>query len=568
MTVHPWEAVRRARLGLSGSLLALLSVLIVLPVGFVVLSAFTDRVPRPGNISLDGLSLDNFETAVGGTARHAAWNSLVIGLGAAVIAVVIGFVLAFLVARTDVPFRRGMYLAGLVPLFLPSYVGALAWAVLASPAAGLINVGLRDLGVSMDVSIYNMPGLIFVLGIYYAPYPFLLIHGSLSLMNPDLEDAASMHGASFRRMLRTVTLPLTLPATLGSAVLVFVLALENFPVAALIGNAGRVDSLPAMIYRLMNSQPSRGNEASALALLVVLGVLALTAAQRIYLSRSTYTTVSGKGIRPRRVSLGLWRYPALGFGLVYLLVSVVLPLLALLLVAVRSSPYMSSFAQLGDAGALTAEAFREVADSEVVRQATINSVVVGVSAAAIGLVLAFAVSYVSYRTTATGRQLLEYVGMIPLAVPHIVLGLGLLWTWLLVPIPVYGTLAVLVIAFVAAQMPQGLRGVGSSILQVDRELEDSAVMHGATRLGAIRRVTVPLMRDGLTSTFLLLLMLSMRELTVPLFLFTTDTRLVSIVIFDDFENGAFQRAAALCLVYCGVLFVLSTLARRLGARNF
>ncbi|HIY66964.1 MAG TPA: ABC transporter permease subunit, partial [Candidatus Agrococcus pullicola] len=196
-----------------------------------------------------------------------------------------------------------------------------------------------------------------------------------------------------------------------------------------------------------------------------------------------------------------------------------------------------------------------------------NSVVVSIVAAVAGTLLAFIVSYTVNRTTLPMRAGLSYISMLPLAVPAIVLGLGLLWTWLLLPIPIYGTLVVMIVAFTAAQMPQGFQGVSASILQIHQDLEDSAVMHGASRWRAIWRVTMPLLRVPLTSTFLLLLMLSMRELTVPLFLFTTETRLLSIVIFDDFENGILARSAATSLLYCVVILVLAFVARRFGAEK-
>jgi iron(III) transport system permease protein len=200
-------------------------------------------------------------------------------------------------------------------------------------------------------------------------------------------------------------------------------------------------------------------------------------------------------------------------------------------------------------------------------QVVINSVIVGVSTAAIGTALCFALAYTRYRTKAPGRKLLEYIAMLPLAVPAIVLGLGLLWTWLALPIPIYGTLAVLVIAFVAVFIPQGYRGVSASIVQLDKDLEDSAVMLGARRHRAITFVTAPLLRVGLSSTFLLLMMLSMRELTAALFLFTSDTRLLSIAIFDAYDNGSFQSAAELSLLYCVVIAVLAVLARRFGSKE-
>ncbi|WP_223839076.1 ABC transporter permease [Saccharopolyspora pogona] len=190
--------------------------------------------------------------------------------------------------------------------------------------------------------------------------------------------------------------------------------------------------------------------------------------------------------------------------------------------------------------------------------------VVSLLAATAGTALAFTVGYIVYRTRSIARGALESVSM----VPHVVLAIGLLWTWLIMPLPVYGTLWILVIGFVVVQMPQGFRGIAASIRATDRDLEDSAVMLGARRGRAIVSITLPLMRAAVLSTFMLLLMLSMRELTVPLFLYTTDTQLLSITIYDQFENGGTLReASATALIYCAIMFLLSYLPRRLGAKN-
>jgi iron(III) transport system permease protein len=556
------------RLPLPVLLYGILAVLILLPIGLVVLSSVTSTTPRPGSISLNGLTLGNFFSIFSDAgARTATLNSLGVGVGSAVVALTVGGFLAFISARTNVYLRRFMYLIGLIPMFLPSYVGALAWAILGAPNAGLLNVVLRDLGIPQFIDIYNLGGLIFVLGIYYAPYAFLLIHSSFSLMNPDLEEAASVHGASPAKVLRKVTFPLATPAILGAAILIFTLTVENFPVSQIIGAAGGLDTLPTYIWRLMNSTPSRDNEAAAVAIALVITVLIATMVQRRILAKRNFTTVSGKGIKPRKVDLGRGRVPALIGGLVYFLLSAILPLLALLIVALHDSPYISTLSNAFQPGVWTLDAFTEAIGSRVVQQATLNSVVVGIATAVAGTLLAFIVAYVVNRTKLPGRSGLEYISMLPLAVPAIVLGLGLMWTWLLLPIPIYGTLVIMIVAFTAAQMPQGFRGIAGSILQVDKDLEDSAVMHGASRARAVARITLPLMRVGITSTFLLLLMLSMRELTVPLFLFTTDTRLLSIVIFDNFENGVLQSSAALSLLYCVVIFVLAALAQRYGAKE-
>ncbi|MDV3125826.1 iron ABC transporter permease [Mycobacterium sp. 21AC1] len=547
-------------------LYAVLAILIVLPVALVVLSAFTTTTPRPGNIDLSGLTFDNFAAVFGPGARQAALNSLLIGIGASVLALAIGGFLAFVTARTNVRGARFLYFVGLVPMFLPSYVGALAWSLLGGPNAGLLNVFARDLNLPAVFDIYNLGGLVFVLALYYAPYAFLLTHSAFSLMNPDLEEAARTHGAKPATVLRKVTLPLATPAILGAAILTFVLTVENFPVAQ-ITSGGQLDTLPTYIFRLMNSAPARGNEAAAVAITLVVIVLLVTAVQRRVVARRSFTTVAGKGMKLGKFDLGRFRTPALLLGIGYFILSTVLPLLALIFVTLHESPYVNSILSAFTNGRMGLDALREAVTSDLVMRATGNSVVVAIAAALIGTVLAFVVSYVVNRTTLPGRAGLGYLSMLPLAVPAIVLGLGLLWTWLMLPVPIYGTLLVMVIAFVAAQMPQGYQGASSSILQIHQDLEDSAVMHGANRTRAVFKITAPLLRVPLTSTFLLLLMLSMRELTVPLFLFTTDTRLLSIVIFDDFENGVLQRSAATSLVYCVVIFALAYLARRFGANT-
>lgn len=549
-------------------LTALLVVLVVLPMGFVLLAAFVDGAPRPGNLGNLAPSLKNLAILGSDYALGALGNSFMVATAAALGGLAIGASLAFLCARTDVPGRRLIYLSGLMPLFLPSYVGALAWAILAGPSAGLINVGLRDLGIDAMVDIYGIGGLAFVLAIYNAPYAFLFVHGALVLMSPDLEDAASIHGAAMRRVLGKVTFPLLLPALMGSGVLIFGLSIENFAVSQVIGNPARVDTLPTLIYRLMSSFPARANEAAAVAVALTLLVLAVTLLQRRLVGRRSFATVTGKGMRPRAIALGAWRWPVFAGAMCYFLVAVLLPFAALLVVAFNRSQFLAGFAQLAQPGALSTRAFAAIFSTSLFHEAVWNSVVVSLAAALVGTTLCLVLAYVVYRTKAAGRALIEYLAMMPLAVPALVFGLGLLWTWLVMPIPIYGTLAVLVVAFVAHQIPQGFRGVASFILQTHADLEDSAVMLGASRLRAIGAVTLPLMKTGLTSTFLLLLLLSMRELSVPLFLFTSETRLLSIFIFDDLENGLLQRAAAVSIVYSLLILCFAAVTMRLGRVSF
>ncbi|WP_049574876.1 ABC transporter permease [Streptomyces sp. SBT349] len=551
----------------TGVLLVALGTLVVVPMLFILLAAFSTHVPRPGAIGLDALSLENFEILSTSQAVGALGNSVFIAGAASLVALVIGCGLAFLAARTDAPARRLLYFAGIAPLFLPSLVGALAWSLLGSPATGFLNLLLHSVGLDLTLDIYSRPGLIMVLALYYAPYAFLLVHSALSLMNPDLEEAAFVHGGTRRHTLRRITFPLAMPAILGSGILIFALTMENFPVAQVIGNPGQVDTLPSFIYRLMNASPSRGNEAAAVAVVLTVVLLVVTALQQRAVMRRKFTTVTGKGVKAKMIPLGRWRWPAFAAAMAYFALAVVLPLAALLTAALQNSPYIASLGQLTDADALSFYSLGEMLTSEDFLQAARNSVLTAVLAGLIGTAISFAISYTVYRTNAPGRRVLEFVAMAPLAVPAIVLGLGLLWTWLVAPVPVYGTMAVLVVAFLAVFLPQGYRGVSASILQVDRDLEDSAVLLGSPRAKAVSYVTLPLMRVGMVSTLLLLLMLCMRELSAALFLFTSDTRLLSILIFDNYDNGAMQGAACVSLLYCGVILVIALLAKSLGAKT-
>ena len=551
----------------SGLQLIILAVLVLFPVGFVLLAAFTDTSPGPGSLGEAAFTLSNFKVLLTSSAMSAMLNSALVGLGASIVALVIGSGMAFLAARTNVPGRKLIYFFGIAPLFLPALVGALAWAQLGSPASGFINVVARAIGVPDLINIYSFGGLIFVLGLYYAPYTFLMVHSALSLMNPDLEDAASLHGAPLSKMLRTITFPLVMPAIVGSGILVFALTVENFPVAQVIGVPGQIDTLPTLIYRLMNASPSRQNAAAAIAVVLTVLLMIVVFIQQRTVAKKQYTTVSGKGVRARRVPLRNWRWPSAIAAWAYFLLAVVLPIAALLITALQTSPYLGQLSQLFEPGALSFYSMGQTLQDAEFWHVLQNSVIVGLGTAFIGTALCFALSYTRYRTNAWGRKWLEYIAMLPLAIPAIVLGLGLLWTWLTLPIPVYGTLVVLVIACIAVFIPQGYRGVSSSIVQLDKDLEDSAIMLGARRPKAISFVTVPLLRVGLSSTFLLLLMLGMRELTAVLFLFTSDTRLLSIAIFDAYDNGSFQQAAELSLLYIVVIGILAVLARRLGAKD-
>lgn len=552
------------REGPSTILGVLLFFLVILPIIFIVIAAFSTKVPRPGNTEVGTFTWANF--AILGTPEgvQSIINSMIIGAGAGILSLLIGAVLAFIAARTDAPWKRFIYITGIAPMFLPALVGALAWSILASPTAGHLNLFLSAIGIGGTLNIYSYGGIIFVLGLYYAPYAFMLTYSSFSMMNADLEEAASVQGASLGRLFRTVTLPLSIPALAGAAILCFTLAMENFPVNAILGNPAGIETLPTYIYRLMigDSQP---NAAAGIAIALTVAVIAVTWLQQRVVNRKRFTTLTGKGNRPRTIPLRWLRWVATGFAVLYFLLSVVLPVGALAFTAMGKKTYISKFTDLFSG--FSFDRMVQAVTQADFQQATTNSILMALLAAGIGTLLAFMASYIRFRTTSKAGQMLEQVSMLPLAIPQVVLGMGILWGWLVLPFPVFGTLLLLVIATIAVNMPQGYRSVSSSMLQMDSDLEHSAVMLGANRLRALKDVTIPLMRTGLVSTLLLLLMLGLREMSAVLFVYTSDTRVLSILVFHSFENGSISYSAAISLVFVLLIAIVAIATQVIGIRE-
>ncbi|MGH3756873.1 ABC transporter permease [Actinophytocola sp.] len=544
----------------TGLLLVPLFFLVLMPVGMLFYASLVDQPPLPG-VGLQPLTLENYAAILSSGSLTATMHSLVLGLGGTALAMVFGGGLAWLAARTDVPGKALVQLAGITSMFMSALVGSFAWSLLASPNAGLLNYVVEATGMSWRFDIYSLPGMILVFGTYYAPYTFLFVYSALVLVNPDVEDAARVHGASTRRATTAITFPLLAPAVFGSAVLTFVLIVENFAVPQVLGSPAGITTLPSTLYRLMNLAPAEANQAAAMGFLLMVVVATVVLLQRRFVTRRSFTTVTGKGFRPRPIALGRWRWPAFGLAALYFVISVVLPFAALFQIALRRNAYIDGFAGLFDASAFSLANFQEVWESTEFQRSLQNSLVIGLATALGGGLFILVMSYVVYRTRARGRRMVEYVAMAPLAIPALVLGMGFLWTWYALPLPLYGTLAILALAFTTQFMPQGFRSISSSILQVHRDLEDSAIVAGASRLRSVREIVMPLLRSGLIGTALLLLILSMRELSAALFLFTGRTRVLSIYVFDLLEGNS-GRAAAASLIYSALLLVVVLIARR------
>jgi iron(III) transport system permease protein len=549
------------RFALPIALFAVLGALVIVPLVMIAYASLATSAPFSGDAHT-AWTFGNYAQLFSPEIGFAALNTLVVAVGGTCIALVIGCSLAWLVARSDIPGKAFVQLAAIMPLFLSVLVASAAWSTLASGRTGYINLALAGLGIPWLVNVESRTGIALVFGLYYAPYVFLLVQGALALVHPDMEEAAAVSGASLWRILRRVTFPLIKPAVLGATLLVFALMVEDFPVPQLLGAPVGIETLSVAIYNLMTHVPAQPNAASALSVLLMIITASFVFLQRRALGSTDYRTVTGKGMQARVVRLGSLRWLAFVFVVVYVLLAIAAPMFALIEGAFRSNIYIPSFGALFASSGLSVQPFLDALSSPDVASGALNSVLAGLGAAIGGGALSFIIAYVVNRTRLPGRTALEYVAMLPVAIPALVLGIGILWTWVAAPVPVYGTLAILSIGYVSRFLPQGYRAISSSIAQIHDDLESAAQVAGARRPVVIRRITLPLVRGSVVSSVFILLVLSIRELTASLFLYTTGTRTLAIVIYEKYITGSWSSVAAISLLFTVALAVLTVAGRR------
>jgi iron(III) transport system permease protein len=480
---------------------------------------------------------------------QAVWNTLIVSLITVVLAAGIGVTLAWLIARSNIPLKQALDPLNMIPFYLSSVVGALSWQVIAAPRSGIVNNLLEPFFSEPPFNIYTVWGISLVLGLFYAPYVYLFTLGSLQSMDASLEDAARMSGASKLQTALRITLPLSAPAILSACILVFVTAAGIFGVPLVLGVPGSVHTLSTLIYRSINEYPSDFATAAILSSALFLFTAVLTGIQIWLLKGRRFTTVTGKGYRPRMVDLGRWRWPAVGVNALYL-VFVIGPFIALLLVSFQDA-WTGTF----DTARLTLTNYYQVIFVDVTaKRGLINSLIISTVGATIAVAICMILALVVHRTRLPGRAGISVLAMVPVTVPGIVLGLGFLIA--LVTSPLYGTLWIIMIAYIVHYLPTGLRNSESLVQSVSRELDESARMSGATWWKAMTRIVVPLVAPGMVSTWLLLFVTYIREVSSSMMLFTYGTETMSIALIRIMEyepygvSGAFGVLQTLLVLGC------------------
>ena len=538
-------------------LLAVLAFLVIYPMLLLLVGALTDVNPVVEGIQLSHLSVSNFLIVLGNpNVAEALLNTLIACGGGTLIAVVIGLGFSWIVVRTNTPFKGFIAAASMLPLFAPPLVAGVAWAILGSPKTGLINTMFKWMGFDWRVDFYSMWGLVFVFGIYYAPYVYMFTSSALRNMDPSLEEAAEISGASAFSTLFSVTFPLIMPAIVSGMLLSFIVMLGIYGIPAVLGAPINLSVLTTYIFKLTNWSPPLYNTAAAVAIILMAVTGLLVFLQQKVLSGRSYTTVAGKAYRPRNLDLGRWRWFTFGLGIVYLIVVVVLPTLALIVAAFRKFMFIRDVSSLFDIRQYSLMHFHSIFDNPLTMRSIYNAVEVGVITAVVGGALAFAIGYTIHRTNLAGRRSIDLVSTLPVAIPGLVVGVAYLWAWIGIPGGLYGTIWILALAFIARFMPDTVKALSTSFLQIHRELEEAAWICGKGMLGTIRTVVLPLARPGVLAAMTLLFVLAIRELGSSLFLYTSNTMVMSVLLLDYYDGGNLGKTAALSLVQTILLGVL------------
>jgi iron(III) transport system permease protein len=534
---------------------ALLIVLIVMPLSWLAIYSVTDRDNH--------LTLQNFVTLfTDPDFLDPLLTTAIIATTSAVICCIVAAPIGWLVSRTDMPGRQFIRALVTASFVTPPFLGAVAWELLAAPNSGLLNQLFRFVaGAEADehlFNIYSLTGIIFVISCYTFPFVFVLVANALDNMPGELEDASAILGGNAWTTARRVTIPLALPALVAGALIAFLQAMTLFGSPAILALPAGFHTMTTKIWSLFQYPPKLELAAAAAVPLLLLTILLLQA-QKFILGRRGYSVVGGKYGAPRRVELKGWRWAALAFCLMVLLNPVFLPYFALF-----NAAFSPNASTLVTPSTFTLHnivfVFTELSSTQLALK---NTVILGTATATIGTMLALVLAYVTTRRVIRGSQLLGFLATAPVAVPGIVLGVGLFLSYTRPPFVLYGTLWILLLAFLTISLPSAYQQLQAAFRTIHPELEDASRILGATRLQSLWRITAPLLRTGLIATWCFIFIGVMRELSAAIILFTSQTKVLSVLIYDLNESGDLAAISVLGLAMLIITFTVVLAVNRI-----
>jgi iron(III) transport system permease protein len=507
-------------------------------------------------------------------------NSLYFALGTCVISFLIGTYLAWVTERTNTPFKKMFMILALIPFIIPGILSTISWILLLSPRIGLINLVVKGaLGLeSSPFNIYSMWGMIWAEAIHLYPLVFLLMSAAFRNMDTTLEEAALSAGSSMFMTFRRITLPLMRPAMFGVMLIVFIRGIEAFEVPALVGVPAKISVFTTKIFLAIHQFPSdfglAGSYGVTLLAISVAGVLVY---QRMTGREERYATVTGKGYRPRVIDLGAWRYVTCGSVLFIFFLAVVLPVFILLwssFIPFYGIPSRALMAKL------TLANYKYILNYPLAWTAFKNSFYLSVGSATLVMLLTSVIAWITVKSKIRGRGFLDSMAFIPIAMPGIVLGVSLIWVYLTLPnlvktyvsvylsqfVSIYGTIWVLLLAYITRFMPYGMRAASASMIQINKELEEASLASGGSWPQTFRKIILPLLMPGFVAGWIYISIIALRELSTSILLYSYDSTVLSIMAFDLWEGGQYTYVCALGVMMVSLLVAMAFVARKLGAK--
>lgn len=538
--------------------LAFTFLLIVYPIGFLLFGSFWSS--RPGYEG--SFTLAHYVRAFSDpfTLTLLA-NSFIYAFGSAALAITISSILAFITARTDAPFRKQFRFVPVLPLILPGMVDNLAWIYLFSPRAGLANVWLRDLlGLPADIAIFNiysMLGMIWVMGISLVPTTYLVIYAAFTTMDSSLEEAARIAGSGLITVIRKVTIPIMRPAILSVFLLVFIIAFESFETPAMVGLPARITVFMSEIYQAISFSipPNYGLGTAYATILLTVTVI------MVYLYRwstrraERFQVITGKGYRPHIIHLGKWKHAATAILVSYVLLHVFLVFSTVFVLSLQ--PYWNPKDLISG---ITLQHYQLVLERSRIVHSLFNSIIVASIAASIVILMAALVAYISKKSKFRWRGAIEGISTLPIAFPGFVIGLGFLWTFLTLPLGVYGTIQVIVLAFLVKYLPHGIRFTTGAVTQVHTDLEESSAIAGADWITTVKTITIPLLRPAMLAGWVYIFVISFKELSSVIFLITPRNEVLASAMWDLWVNGSVELLSAASVLLTILLWSMVAVA--------
>lgn len=546
--------------------------LILAPLLLLLIFSFRQGSPwQPGS-----LTVENYIDAYGNPRTYTMlFNTIVLALASTFISLSIAVFFAFLTERTDMPFRNVAWGLMLVPMAVPGLLFGVSWTFLLSPKIGFINIWLRSLlalfGIEITegpLNIFSLWGMIFLEGIRGVTTIFLMVVGAFRAMDPNLEEASRVAGASDRTTFWRIFIPLLTPALLAAAIYSFMTSLESLEIPMIIGFPAGIHVFPTYIFFSVQRfvPPKYGLSAALGATYLALSIVLVIWYQRRIKESSRFATITGKGYRPRLIQLGKWRYPAFCAFLIYFFLTIFLPTAILLwrsLVRFYVNPSWAALSQV------SLRHYWTVFSEERIFQALVNSIIVGAATATVTMILSLVVAWVIVRGKSTGRSLLDGLTFLPHAIPGVVIALALIILYLQPPLsylPIYGTIWLITVGLTASYIAFGSRTMNGALIQVHKELEEAAEVSGATWGRILRGIMLPLVLPAFISGWIWVASHSLRSFSIPLMLGTRNSKVLSVIMWDLWEQGLAGPTAALGVMLIVALAVITVSGRWLVSR--